>query len=82
MLDNSDGPLDPHLRTFSTNTLRNTAWQVVLGDARAHADDAPATIVPARLEDAAGLPPAYLEVGYLRTRPCLLLRSDSAGRWR
>ncbi|MEU8872878.1 alpha/beta hydrolase [Streptomyces javensis] len=65
MLDNSDAPLDPHLRTFSTDlhTLRNTAWQVVLGDA--HADDAPATIVPARLEDATGLPPAYLEVGEL-----------------
>ncbi|CDR01329.1 alpha/beta hydrolase fold domain-containing protein [Streptomyces iranensis] len=65
MLDNSDTPLDPHLHAFSADlyTLKNTAWQLVLGDA--HTDDAPATIVPARLEDHTGLPPAYLEVGEL-----------------
>jgi acetyl esterase/lipase len=67
MLDNSDTPLAPHLHAFSADlhTLKNTAWQLVLGDTRAHADDAPATIVPARLEDHAGLPTAYLEVGEL-----------------
>ncbi|MEV0026198.1 alpha/beta hydrolase fold domain-containing protein [Streptomyces atroolivaceus] len=65
MLDNRDTPLAPHLHTFSADlhTLKNTAWQLVLGDA--HVDDTPATIVPARLEDCTGLPPAYLEVGEL-----------------
>ncbi|WP_413804841.1 alpha/beta hydrolase fold domain-containing protein [Streptomyces sp. OE57] len=65
MLDNSDTPLAPHLHAFSADlhTLKNTAWQLVLGDA--HAADAPATVVPARLEDHSGLPPAYLEVGEL-----------------
>jgi acetyl esterase/lipase len=41
-----------------------TAWPALLGDA-AGGPDVPATAAPARLEDASGLPPAYIEVGQL-----------------
>ena len=41
-----------------------TAWPALLGEA-AGGPDVPATAAPARLEDATGLPPAYIEVGQL-----------------
>ncbi|MFE9454201.1 alpha/beta hydrolase [Streptomyces sp. NPDC006739] len=41
-----------------------TAWPALLGEA-AGGPDAPETATPARLEDAAGLPPACIEVGRL-----------------
>ncbi|WP_254896731.1 alpha/beta hydrolase fold domain-containing protein [Amycolatopsis sp. Hca4] len=41
-----------------------TAWPALLGDA-AGGPDVPATAAPARLEDATGLPAAYIEVGQL-----------------
>ncbi|MCD5355210.1 alpha/beta hydrolase, partial [Kineosporia mesophila] len=65
LLDNRVVEPDPELGPASADmyALKVTAWQSVLGDG--HADDAPATIVPARLKDHTGLPPAYLEVGEL-----------------
>lgn len=65
LLDNRALDPDPQLREISADmyTLTRTAWQAALGDA--HDGDAPATIVPARLDDHTGLPPAYLEVGEL-----------------
>jgi acetyl esterase/lipase len=42
----------------------NTAWPALLGDA-AGGPGVPATAAPARLEDATGLPPAYIEVGQI-----------------
>jgi acetyl esterase/lipase len=41
-----------------------TGWQALLGDAVGGAD-VPTTAAPARLGDATGLPPAYIEVGQL-----------------
>ena len=42
----------------------HTAWPALLGDI-AGGSDVPATATPARLEDASGLPPAYIEVGQI-----------------
>ena len=65
MLDNHEVDPDPQLGEIAADmyTLTRTGWQAVLG--ADHAGDAPATIVPARLDDYTGLPPAYLEVGEL-----------------
>jgi acetyl esterase/lipase len=41
-----------------------TAWPTLLGEA-ASGPDVSATAAPAQLEDATGLPPAYIEVGQL-----------------
>jgi len=42
----------------------HTAWPALLGD-KVGANDVPPTAAPARLKDATGLPPAYIEVGQL-----------------
>ncbi|MGW2640948.1 alpha/beta hydrolase [Streptomyces sp. NPDC001348] len=63
--DRTTGP-DPHIEPYllwSYDDSR-TAWPALLGDA-AGGPDVPATAAPARLEDATGLPPAYIEVGQL-----------------
>jgi len=66
MLDDRTLPPDPHIEPYliwSYDDSR-TAWPALLGDA-AGGNDVPATAAPARLEDASGLPPAYIEVGQL-----------------
>jgi acetyl esterase/lipase len=65
MLDNREIALDEHLVPFSADlhTLKRTGWLSLLGEA--HADDQPAVIVPAQLNDFTGLPAAYLEIGEL-----------------
>ncbi|PZF59384.1 alpha/beta hydrolase [Curtobacterium sp. MCBD17_013] len=66
MLDDRTTTPDPHIEPFliwSYDDSR-TAWPALLGD-RAGGPDVPATAAPARLDDHAGLPPAYIEVGQL-----------------
>ncbi len=66
MLDDRTTTPDPHIEPYllwSYDDSR-TAWPALLGDA-AGGPDVPATAAPARLEDATGLPPAYIEVGQL-----------------
>lgn len=66
MLDDRTTTPDPHIEPYllwSYDDSR-TAWPALLG-AAAGGPDVPATAAPARLEDAAGLPPAYIEVGQL-----------------
>ncbi|MCZ1004130.1 alpha/beta hydrolase [Streptomyces mirabilis] len=66
MLDDRTTTPDPHIEPYllwSYDDSR-TAWAALLGDA-AGRPDVPATAAPARLEDATGLPPAYIEVGQL-----------------
>ncbi|GHA08787.1 alpha/beta hydrolase [Streptomyces tauricus] len=66
MLDDRTAAPDPHIEPYllwSYDDSR-TAWPALLGDA-AGGPDVPATAAPARLEDATGLPPAYIEVGQL-----------------
>jgi acetyl esterase/lipase len=66
MLDDRTNRPDPHIEPYllwSYDDSR-TAWAALLGDA-AGRPDVPATAAPARLEDATGLPPAYIEVGQL-----------------
>ncbi|MDR7384415.1 alpha/beta hydrolase [Promicromonospora iranensis] len=66
MLDDRTTTPDPLIEPFliwSYDDSR-TAWPALLGDA-AGGDQVPATAAPARLSDAAGLPPAYIEVGQL-----------------
>ncbi|MEU1449405.1 alpha/beta hydrolase [Streptomyces mirabilis] len=66
MLDDRNTTPDPHIEPYllwSYDDSR-TAWAALLGDA-AGRPDVPATAAPARLEDATGLPPAYIEVGQL-----------------
>ena len=66
MLDDRTLTPDPHIEPYliwSYDDSR-TAWPALLGDA-AGGNDVPATAAPARLEDASGLPPAYIEVGQL-----------------
>ncbi|WP_318307149.1 alpha/beta hydrolase [Amycolatopsis solani] len=63
MLDDRTTTPDPHIAPYvlwSYDDSR-TAWPALLGDRT----DVPATAAPARLEDATGLPPAYIEVGQL-----------------
>jgi acetyl esterase/lipase len=57
---------DPHvapLAIWSYDDSR-TAWPALLGEA-AGGPGVPVTAAPARLEDATGLPPAYLEIGQI-----------------
>ncbi|PRY41346.1 alpha/beta hydrolase [Umezawaea tangerina] len=66
MLDDRTTTPDPHIEPYvlwSYDDSR-TAWPALLGDA-AGGPDVPPTAAPARLEDATGLPPAYIEVGQL-----------------
>ncbi|MGP4049634.1 alpha/beta hydrolase [Streptomyces sp. 2A115] len=66
MLDDRTTTPDPHIEPYllwSYDDSR-TAWPALLGDA-AGGPDVPATAAPARLDDATGLPPAYIEVGQL-----------------
>ncbi|WP_328508378.1 alpha/beta hydrolase [Streptomyces mirabilis] len=66
MLDDRTTTPDPYIEPYllwSYDDSR-TAWPALLGDA-AGGPDVPATAAPARLEDATGLPPAYIEVGQL-----------------
>ena len=65
MLDDRTVGPDPALEPFVFWSYDDnvTAWRALLGDAAAGAVDASAA--PARVEDHAGLPPAYLEVGEL-----------------
>ncbi|EIV91528.1 alpha/beta hydrolase [Frankia sp. QA3] len=66
MLDDRTTDPDAHIAPYAAWTYEDniTGWQAFLG-ARAGGADVPALAAPARLEDATGLPPAYLEVGQL-----------------
>jgi acetyl esterase/lipase len=66
MLDDRNTVPDPHIEPYAAWTYddNTTAWQAVLG-AYAGASEVPAHAAPARLTDATGLPPAYIEVGQL-----------------
>lgn len=66
MLDDRTTTADPHIAPFAVWTYDDnlTGWQALLSDA-AGGPDVPAYAAPARLEDATGLPPAYVEVGQL-----------------
>jgi acetyl esterase/lipase len=66
MLDDRTTTPDPLIEPFLIWSYEDslTAWPALLGDA-AGGDRVPATAAPSRLEDAAGLPPAYIEVGQL-----------------
>jgi len=66
MLDDRTVTRDPDIEPFLIWSYDDslTAWPALLGDA-AGKDGVAATAAPARLEDATGLPPAYIEVGQL-----------------
>jgi acetyl esterase/lipase len=66
MLDDRNTVPDPHIEPYAAWTYddNTTAWRAVLG-ACAGAPEVPAHAAPARLKDANGLPPAYIEVGQL-----------------
>jgi acetyl esterase/lipase len=66
MLDDRNLSPDPHIAPFAGWSYDDniTAWDALLG--AGHADrDIDASAAPARLTDATGLPPAYIEVGQL-----------------
>jgi acetyl esterase/lipase len=66
MLDDRNTTPDPQIAPFAGWTYDDniTAWNALLGQRE---DDTPidSWAAPARLADAAGLPPAYIEVGQL-----------------
>jgi acetyl esterase/lipase len=66
MLDDRTTQPNPHLEGVSTWThdANLAGWSALLGDRRG-TDDVSPVAAPARLVDAAGLAPAYLEVGTL-----------------
>ncbi|MEV2235796.1 alpha/beta hydrolase [Streptomyces phaeochromogenes] len=66
MLDDRTTTPDPHIEPYVLWSYDDslTAWPALLGEA-AGGPDVPATAAPARLRDATGLPPAYIEVGQL-----------------
>jgi acetyl esterase/lipase len=66
MLDDRNTVPDPYIEPYAAWTYddNTTAWRALLG-ARAGTPDVPPHAAPARLEDATGLPPAYIEVGQL-----------------
>jgi acetyl esterase/lipase len=66
MLDDRTTTPDPHITPYLVWSYDDnlTAWPALLG-AAAGGPDVPATAAPARLADATGLPPAYIEVGQL-----------------
>jgi len=66
MLDDRTTTPDPHIAPYLVWSYEDshTAWPALLGDL-AGGPDVPATAAPARLQDASGLPPAYIEVGQI-----------------
>lgn len=66
MLDDRTNTPDPHIVAFAGWTYDDniTGWNALLGE---RGDDSPVdpSAAPARLTDAGGLPPAYIEVGQL-----------------
>ena len=66
MLDDRTTAPDPHIAPYLVWSYEDsrTAWPALLGDL-AGGPDVPATAAPARLQDASGLPPAYIEVGQI-----------------
>lgn len=84
MLDDRTTTPDPHIASYALWSYdgSRTAWPALLGEA-AGGPDVPATAAPARLEDAVGLPAAYIEVGQLyvfrdEDTPC----HQTQPRWR
>ena len=66
MLDDRTTTPDPYIAPFAGWSYDDnaTAWDALLGAGHEHREvDPPAA--PGRLKDAAGLPPAYIEVGQL-----------------
>jgi acetyl esterase/lipase len=66
MLDDRTTTPDPYIAPFAGWSYDDniTGWNALLGSGHEHRDvDPPAA--PGRLQDAAGLPPAYIEVGQL-----------------
>lgn len=66
MLDDQNLTPDTLLAPFATWTYDNnfTAWSLLLGERMGDTSISPVA-VPARLKDASGLAPAYIEVGEL-----------------
>jgi acetyl esterase/lipase len=66
MLDDRTTTTDRHLEPFALWTYddNTTAWQALLGG-DAGAANVPPYAAPARVDDATGLPPTYLEIGQL-----------------
>lgn len=66
MLDDRTTTPDPYIAPFAAWSYDDniTGWTALLGD-RAGGPDVEAFAAPARLSDATGLPPAYIEVGQL-----------------
>jgi acetyl esterase/lipase len=66
MLDDRTTRPDPHIAPFAAWTYddNTTGWNALLGERDGDAQVDPSA-APARLTDAAGLPPAYIEVGQL-----------------
>lgn len=66
MLDDRTTTPDPHIVPFAGWSYDDnaTGWNALLGVGHEKRDIDPAS-APGRLEDAAGLPPAYIEVGQL-----------------
>jgi acetyl esterase/lipase len=66
MLDDRTTTPDPHIAPYALWSYDDsrTAWPALLGEA-AGGVAVPATAAPARLQDATGLPPAYIEVGQI-----------------
>ena len=60
---NAEKALEPYLTWRGVDN--QTGWEAYLGSDERGADDVPPTASPARLVDAAGLPPLYIEVGEL-----------------
>ncbi len=66
MLDDRNTTPDPHVVPFAGWSYDDniTGWDALLGAGHEQRDVAPSA-APARIADAAGLPPAYIEVGQL-----------------
>lgn len=66
MLDDRTAIPDPYIAPFAGWSYDDnvTGWTALLGN-RAGAQDVEASAAPARVTDATGLPPAYIEVGQL-----------------
>ena len=66
MIDDRTTDPDPHIAPYALWSYDDslTAWPALLGSA-AGGPDVPVTAAPARLQDATGLPPAYIEVGQI-----------------
>ena len=66
MLDDRTTTPDPYIAPFAGWSYNDnvTAWNALLGTGHEHRETDPQA-APGRLEDATGLPPAYIEVGQL-----------------